>query len=157
MKAVINREIYLNGILSKIFDILSTNGPFRSLHRLTTPPSTNNVWPRIKDVLSDNNQASALVISCGSAMRPIGCINFSDSTSGYLSWVARLCPILCGCVSTVPRSNSICFDSRFCILYCSKFGQAKHSMVACVLGYCRTDKETRVRKLKEVRDFGIKF
>ena len=43
MKTVINREIYLNGILSKMFDILSKNGPFRSLHRLTNPPSTNNV------------------------------------------------------------------------------------------------------------------
>ena len=27
VKAVINREIYLNGIFSKMFDILSTNGP----------------------------------------------------------------------------------------------------------------------------------
>ena len=43
VKDLINGAIYLNGILSKMFDILSTNGPFKSLHRLTTPPSTNNV------------------------------------------------------------------------------------------------------------------
>ena len=77
------------GILSKLFDILSTIDPLGTLHRLTIPPSTNNVCPKTKDALSDNSQTTALAISCGSPMRPIGVFDLRLSISYLLSSATR--------------------------------------------------------------------